>query len=128
MGQATNERLKKLGSRPIAQAKSQFEAIKEKVRLFEEFEYGAESWKRERRIILKAEHLAQGANPCYIVTSFSWGHPGWFSQPPSPHSVDIPYFLMYPVYQHNQHRNMVCYMPHHVHQTDKNTRQKEDIG
>ena len=38
-------------------------------RLFDEFLYAAESWKCERRIIIKAEHTSLGANPRFIVTN-----------------------------------------------------------
>jgi hypothetical protein len=39
-------------------------------REFGEFEYRTrESWSRARRIVVKAEHLAKGANPRYVVTS-----------------------------------------------------------
>ena len=41
----------------------------EKQRLFGEFPYAAGTWDRSRRVIVKAEHAARGANPRYIVTS-----------------------------------------------------------
>jgi hypothetical protein len=41
-------------------------------RIFHEFEYKTrESWSRSRRVIAKAEHLAKGANPRFVVTSIS---------------------------------------------------------
>ena len=30
-----------------------------------------ETWSRERRVVAKAEHLAKGANPRFVVTSYS---------------------------------------------------------
>ncbi len=30
-----------------------------------------ESWSRARRVVVKAEHLAKGANPRYVVTSLA---------------------------------------------------------
>lgn len=39
---------------------------------FDEFSYNAHSWRRqERRMIVKAEHTAQGANPRFVVTSLT---------------------------------------------------------
>jgi hypothetical protein len=38
-------------------------------RLFGEFRYAAYPWDTERRVIVKAEHTAQGPNPRYIVTN-----------------------------------------------------------
>jgi hypothetical protein len=40
-----------------------------KQRLIGEFQYGAKSWGRERRIITRLEHDAHGANPRFVVTS-----------------------------------------------------------
>jgi len=40
------------------------------VRHFEDFAYATlDSWSRERRVVAKAEHLAKGSNPRFIVTS-----------------------------------------------------------
>jgi hypothetical protein len=41
----------------------------EKVRLFGSFSYAAETWDRRRRVIVKAEHTPQGANPRFLVTN-----------------------------------------------------------
>jgi len=41
----------------------------QKQRLIGEFTYAAKTWKRERRVIARLEHGAQGANPRFIVTS-----------------------------------------------------------
>ena len=41
-------------------------------RIFKEFRYSTlKSWSRERRVVAKAEHLAKGANPRFIVTSLT---------------------------------------------------------
>ncbi len=45
------------------------EAEDGKARVFGDFQYAAGTWKRERRIIAKAEHNALGANPRFVVTS-----------------------------------------------------------
>jgi hypothetical protein len=41
----------------------------EKVQLFGEFRYAAESWSHERRVICKAEVMSQGQNPRFVVTN-----------------------------------------------------------
>ena len=41
----------------------------EKVRLFGSFGYAADTWDRARRVIVKAEHTDQGANPRFLVTN-----------------------------------------------------------
>ena len=48
-----------------------YERSGQKQRLFGDFRYAARSWKNRRRIIVKAEHTALGANPRYVVTSLS---------------------------------------------------------
>lgn len=50
-------------------AKSQFEVRQETQRLFAQLSYRAGTWKRERRVILKAEHMGKGSNPRYVVTN-----------------------------------------------------------
>jgi hypothetical protein len=41
-------------------------------RVFGEFDYRTrESWSRARRVVVKAEHLAKGAKPRFVVTSLS---------------------------------------------------------
>jgi hypothetical protein len=42
-----------------------------KQRLIGEFQYGAKSWGRERRIVTRLEHDAHGANPRFVVTSLN---------------------------------------------------------
>lgn len=41
----------------------------QKQRLFGSFSYAAGTWDRERRVIIKAEHGSQGANPRFVVTN-----------------------------------------------------------
>ena len=71
VGLAQNARLNRLGEPWLAQAKSQFEARQETQRVFAELNYQAGSWKCERRVILKAEHMSQGSNPRYVVTNLA---------------------------------------------------------
>ncbi len=69
VGLATNARLKRIQQPFMEAAEQRFEATGEKQRRFHEFEYGAESWDRKRRVILKAERLSKGANPRFVVTN-----------------------------------------------------------
>jgi hypothetical protein len=71
VGLAKNARLNALAAPLQAEAEAQYQAIKEKVRLFGAFEYQAGSWDRPRRVIAKAEHNAHGPNPRYLVTSLA---------------------------------------------------------
>ncbi len=71
-GLAKNKRLQKILGGELHQAQQQFAATGEPARLFQEFEYRTrKSWSRPRRVIGKAEHLAKGANPRFVVTSLS---------------------------------------------------------
>ncbi len=45
------------------------EAEDGKARVFGAFDYSASTWKRDRRIVAKAEHNNKGANPRFVVTS-----------------------------------------------------------
>jgi len=47
----------------------QYQARGTKQRMYGSLEYAADSWDRERRVIARLEHSAQGANPRFIVTS-----------------------------------------------------------
>jgi hypothetical protein len=69
-GQAKNERLLKLLSSEMEVARRQFEATGLPMRVFGEKRYQTlDSWSCERRLVGKAEHLAAGANPRFVVTS-----------------------------------------------------------
>jgi hypothetical protein len=71
-GLAKNKRLGKIIGQQLQQAKAQFEETQKAARVFTEFSYQTrKSWKRERRVVAKAEHLDKGANPRFVVTSFS---------------------------------------------------------
>jgi len=69
VGLAKNPCLNQLGQPWLDQAKSQFEAQQQKQRLFTDFHYQAGTWRCQRRVILKAEHMSQGSNPRYVVTN-----------------------------------------------------------
>ena len=54
------------------EAKLQFAATGQAARVFKDFTYQTrKSWSRARRVLGKAEHLAKGSNPRFIVTSLS---------------------------------------------------------
>jgi Transposase DDE domain group 1 len=71
-GLAQNARLKKQIEPEMAQAEKQYGATQAPARVFTEFFYATkDTWSRERRVIAKAEHIAKGANPRFVVTSLS---------------------------------------------------------
>jgi hypothetical protein len=53
----------------LDKAQQAFNASQEKQKKFTDFVYSAKSWKRERRIIGKAEVTLQGTNPRFIFTN-----------------------------------------------------------
>jgi hypothetical protein len=70
LGLAKNERLKAEIMEEQAQAAEQYRQTGLAARAFKEFRYQTrESWSRTRRVIAKFEHLEQGANPRFVVTS-----------------------------------------------------------
>ena len=70
LGLAKNDRLTAELADELEQAKKQFDAGGQAARVFKDFTYQTrESWSRGRRVIGKAEHLAKGANPRFVVTS-----------------------------------------------------------
>jgi len=72
LGLAKNERLIEELADELEQARQQFELSGQAARVFKDFTYQTrDSWSRARRVIGKAEHLAKGANPRFVVTSVS---------------------------------------------------------
>jgi hypothetical protein len=69
IGLARNPVLEKLAQEWIYLSKAQFDQTGQKQRVFSEFMYAAETWDCERRVIVKAEHLVQGANTRFVVTN-----------------------------------------------------------
>ena len=69
LGLARNAVLEGLAQSYSDQAKRQFEDTDTKQRMFAEVQYAAKTWDRQRRLIVKAEHLEQGANTRFIVTN-----------------------------------------------------------
>jgi hypothetical protein len=77
LGLARNNRLVEALSAELARAKAAFEQTGEPSRVFKDFEYSTlTSWSRRRRVVGKAEHLARGPNPRFVVTSKPAGEVG----------------------------------------------------
>ena len=71
VGIAKNNRLNTCLEPVMRQAEVRHEQTGNKIRWFTEFQYGARTWGKARRIIGKAEVTYQGRNPRYIVTSLT---------------------------------------------------------
>lgn len=70
LGLAKNKRLLRAIGKSMHEAQVQFEQTNAPTRIFSDLEYRTQkSWSRSRRVVAKAEHLAKGANPRFIVTS-----------------------------------------------------------
>src|SRR5258708_23855383 len=69
VGLAKNERLHALSAKLQKRAERKYQRSGEKVRLFTQFKYKAQSWDRKRRVIAKAEHSIKGANRRYVLTN-----------------------------------------------------------
>jgi hypothetical protein len=72
LGLAKNTRLLAASLSARVQAQIDFLDSGEPSRVFCEFHYQTrESWSRARRVVAKAEHLAKGENPRFVVTSLN---------------------------------------------------------
>jgi hypothetical protein len=69
VGLTKNSRLKELAKPFVDQAQGQFAASDQKQRIFSSIEYAAYTWDKNRRVIVKAEHLLQGPNLRFVVTN-----------------------------------------------------------
>jgi hypothetical protein len=70
LGLARNTRLERAIEKPMARARREHARTGQPARVFRSFHYRThETWSRSRRVIGKAERLAQGDNPRFIVTS-----------------------------------------------------------
>ena len=72
-GLAKNQRLLRIVGQELQQVKEAFaQTPPGATRVFKDFVYRThKSWSRARRVVAKAEHLAKGANPRFVVTSLS---------------------------------------------------------
>jgi len=71
VGYTRNSRLETMTAPLIDQSAANFDTSGEKQRLFGDLTYGAFSWGKERRVIVKAEHNHLGPNTRYVVTNMS---------------------------------------------------------
>jgi hypothetical protein len=73
-GMARNQRLRKIIGSQLHEATQQWQQTGRPARVFAEFEYRTRKrkrggWKRDRRVIAKAEHIDGKENPRFVVTS-----------------------------------------------------------
>jgi hypothetical protein len=66
---ARNKALERLASDWINRAERQFQETSQPQRIFGSLAYQASSGDRQRRVIVKAEHTAQGPNPRFLVVN-----------------------------------------------------------
>jgi hypothetical protein len=71
LGLARNTVLEKQARPWTEVSAAQFAQTNQKQRLFGEFVYGAQTWDRQRRVIVKAEHLDLGPNRRFLVTNLA---------------------------------------------------------
>lgn len=71
-GLARNTRLEGILAPQLREAAAQFKQTGQRARIFTEFQYETrDSWSRSRRVIGKAEHIEDKANPRFVVTSMN---------------------------------------------------------
>jgi len=72
LGLARNARLKRGIGKELEQARRMFDQTGRASRIFRDFTYRTrKTWSRTRRVVGKAEHIADKANPRFVVTSLS---------------------------------------------------------
>lgn len=72
LGLAKNSRLIEAIGEEMAEAKQSYQSTQKAARVFKDFRYRTrKSWSRQRRVVGKAEYLAKGENPRFIVTSMA---------------------------------------------------------
>jgi len=69
IGISGNSRLQKLSAATIKKAEKRFEKTKENQKIFTGFYYKADSWKQERRVVVKVEKNDKGTNTRFLVTN-----------------------------------------------------------
>jgi hypothetical protein len=69
IGLARNPRLEAMGRGLMAEAEVAYASTGQKQRHFGWLDYAAQTWKRQRRVIAKAEVTDKGRNPRFVVTS-----------------------------------------------------------
>ncbi len=71
VGLARNERVVQVCRHYLDRAARSYARSQVKPRLFGEVRYGAQSWDKPRRVIVKAEHTGKGSNPRFVVTNLT---------------------------------------------------------
>src|SRR4051794_18608622 len=69
LGLAKNPALGRSARDEVERAERQFRRTGQPQRVFGSFAYAAGSWDRRRRVLVKAEHTAQGPNPRFLVAN-----------------------------------------------------------
>ena len=69
VGLARNKVLERRGAPFMQAAEAEYQRTLQKVRNFHEFRYAAQSWDRQRRVIVKAERLEQGPTVRFVLTN-----------------------------------------------------------
>jgi hypothetical protein len=71
IGLARNAVLQREAADLIEDAAKKHAASGRSVRLFGDLDYAAKTWLYPRRVVVKAEHLAKGSNPRFVVTNLA---------------------------------------------------------
>ena len=72
LGLPKNSRLLKIIKEDMVDAEIIYRTRGRAARVYNDFQYQTlDSWANPRRVVSKAEHLAKGANPRFVVTSIS---------------------------------------------------------
>jgi hypothetical protein len=71
VGLPQNNRLLELSARWMQEAADQARATGQSTRRYGSFRYATRNWSHKRRIVAKAEHLGDKANPRFVVTSIN---------------------------------------------------------
>ena len=73
LGACRNKVLERHADALMKQVEAEYQATNVKIRLFDETNYSAQTWGKERRVIIKSERLEQGLNTRFVVTNLD--HP-----------------------------------------------------
>lgn len=77
LGLAKNQRLERLIKKDLKKARRKFKKTGKAARRFRNLKYRTLStWSRKRRVVAKAEHLSDGANPRFVVTTIEKSETG----------------------------------------------------
>lgn len=72
LGLAKNTRLREAIGCELTLVEAEYAATGKATRMYKELQYKTlKSWARTRRVVAKAEHLAKGSNPRFVVTSLN---------------------------------------------------------